>query len=66
MKVKELIQELSKLDQEKDIWTVYDCCCAFTPYVTKIEDDDFILSQDKNTKPGDYQIDANGMMKMLK
>ena len=59
MKVKELIQELLKLDQEKDIWIVYDFCYAFTPYVTKIEDDDLILSYDKDTKPGDYQIETN-------
>lgn len=39
MKVKEFIQQLQQLDQEKDIWIVYDTFAAWEPEVEVIDED---------------------------
>ena len=52
MKVKELIAELQKLDQERDIWVLYDTFCAQVPEfeVAKERDE----TSDGRVKTGDY------------
>lgn len=62
MKVKELINQLSQLDQEKDIWVLYDRYTAFAPEV-EVYGTDFridMMSDDIKSKvqEGDYVIDA--------
>ena len=55
MKVKEFIQQLQQLDQEKDIWIVYDTFSAWEPEVE-------VIDEDHNTadagKVGDYVMCA--------
>ena len=52
MKVKELIAELQKLDQERDIWVLYDTFFAQVPEfeVAKERDE----TSDGRVKAGDY------------
>jgi len=62
MKVKELITQLQQLDQEKDIWVLYDRYTAFAPEV-EVYGSDFrldMVSDDIKNKvhDGDYVIDA--------
>ena len=52
MKVKELIEQLQKLDQQKNIWILYDGFGEEEPdFVLATEDDVEILEQ---IKVGDY------------
>ena len=56
MKVKELIEELKKLDQEKGIWVVYDGFTAFPPIPNEtVEDESYLIPEDGMLK-GDYVI----------
>lgn len=60
MKVKELIEELSKLDPEKGIWCVYDSYALIdlVPSSTAGEDDaEYFRNQ--GVKEGDYIINAS-------
>lgn len=52
MKVKELIAELQKLDQERDIWVLYDTYDAQVPFweVAEVHDE----TSDGRVKAGDY------------
>lgn len=61
MKVKELIEQLQKLDQEKGIWIIYDCYLPVKPEVDKEllseEDAEYYGSNDDyDIKAGDYTI----------
>lgn len=58
MKVKEFIEHLQTLDQDKDIYVVYDSFLVFDPEVS-IADEDWDLD-DKTFKyrKGDYLIQA--------
>ena len=52
--VKDLVADLLKLDQEKPIWILYDCCYALIPEVTKATGEEIPDYIEK----GDYKIDA--------
>ena len=52
MKVKELIAELQKLEQERDIWVLYDTFDAQVPYIEVAEERD--ETSDGRVKTGDY------------
>ena len=62
MKVKEFINHLRQLDQEKDIWVLYDRYTAFAPEVEVYGLDLRLdmMSDDIKSKvqEGDYVIDA--------
>ena len=52
MKVKELIVELQKLDQDHDIWVLYDTFDAQVPTIEVAEERD--ETSDGRVKAGDY------------
>ena len=52
MKVKELIAKLQKLDQERDIWVVYDTFDAQVPFLEVAKERD--ETSDGRVKVGDY------------
>lgn len=52
MKVKELIAYLQKLDQERDIWVLYDTFDAQVPCIEVAEERD--ETSDGRVKAGDY------------
>ena len=60
MKVKELIAELQKLDQEKNIWVFYDYPCdAFEPLIDgQATKKDERVFKSEGVKEGDYIIYA--------
>ena len=60
MKVKELIEELSKLDQEKGIWVAYNFPYdLFEPMPDHEADEDYLkYFKDKGVEEGDYIISA--------
>ena len=65
MTVREVIQELSKLDQDKQIWVVYDGFDAFPPIPdNEIGEEDaeylnsFLRDDGLMCNPGDYEINA--------
>lgn len=60
MKVKELIEQLQKLDQEKGIWIIYD---SFQPIKPEVDDElineedaDYYHLYEDDVKAGDYKI----------
>ncbi len=53
MKVKEFIEQLQQLDQEKDIWIIYDTYSVWEPEVEIIKDNDSFA---KPGKVGDYAM----------
>ena len=60
MKVRELIHELEKLEQDKGIWVVYDGFTAFPPMPdTKITKADAEYMSEDGVMEGDYKIDAS-------
>lgn len=63
MKVKELIEQLQKLDQEKGIWIIYDSFLPVKPEVDKelmTEEDAKYYGryEDEDIKAGDYTINV--------
>ncbi len=57
MKVKELIEELQKLDQERNIWLVYDLYLAYKPFPrTANEFEVGINNNDFVVEEGDYVL----------
>ena len=60
MKVKELIEQLEKLDQEKQVWIFYDYPYAvLAPTIDGIADDhDVNILWSKGVKKCDYYINA--------
>ena len=59
MKVKKLIEELSKLDQEKNIWVLYDSYYIFDPIPDDVADEEDVEQfKDDGVKLGDYIISA--------
>lgn len=60
MKVKEFIEQLQKLDQEKQIWIIYDCFKAYKPEVDdKIKnksDASYFSRYGEDVRVGDYII----------
>lgn len=57
MKVKELIAELQKLDQEKGIWVCYDLYYFYPPTPKNTADKfDEETQQEAGVKEGDYII----------
>ena len=59
MKVKDLIAELSKLDQEKGIWGLYDHFCLFE-LIPDAEADGFLEAEFESigVEVGDYIVNA--------
>lgn len=51
MKVKELIAELQKLDQEKNIWNIYDSFAVYPPSIELADRSDIGY---KGIEEGDY------------
>jgi hypothetical protein len=59
MKVKDLIAELSKLDQEKGIWGLYDHFCLFELMPDDEADEDDVANfRRSGMKVGDYIVNA--------
>jgi hypothetical protein len=60
MTVRELIEHLETLDQDKNIWVFYDYpCAAFEPIPDDTaEEDAEIFFKEKGVKKGDYVITA--------
>lgn len=61
MKVKELIENLLKLDQEKGIWIIYDTYYPMEPNINSNvleEDVDGYKGYNKDVEIGDYCIEA--------
>lgn len=60
MKVKELIEQLEKLDQEKQVWIFYDYPYAvLAPTIDGTADDqDVNVFGSKGVQKGDYYINA--------
>lgn len=59
MKVKELIEELKKLDQEKGIWVAYDYYTMFEPLPDRKADEDCAKQfKEEGVEEGDYIISA--------
>ena len=56
MKVKDFIKELMQLDQDKEIYLVYDGVYVSDPSIEVAEED--VTDQDKCYKKGDYLINA--------
>ncbi len=55
MTVRELIEHLQTLDQDRGIWVCYDTFCWFPPIPDDKADDDY---RDGKIKKGDYVITA--------
>lgn len=59
MKVKEYIEYLQALDQDKDIYVVYDSYIVFDPVADEVADEDCVLKDGTiEYKKGDYLIYA--------
>lgn len=59
MKVKEYIEYLQTLDQERDIYVVYDGFMVFDPVADEVADEDWVKSDGTiKYKKGDYLINA--------
>lgn len=59
MKVKEYIEYLQTLDQERDIYVVYDGFLVFDPLVDEVVDEDWVrIDGTIECKKGDYLIKA--------
>ena len=60
MKVKELIEQLQKLDQDKGIWIIYDTFQPIKPEVDEEvineEDAEYYRRYEEDCKVGDYTI----------
>jgi hypothetical protein len=58
MKVKEFIRQLEQLDQEKNIWTIYDSFSVSEPEIEVVTDENCPLEylSDKGLKEGDYTV----------
>lgn len=60
MKVKELIEQLQKLDQEQGIWIIYDSFQPIKPEVDEEvideEDVEYYRRYEEDVKAGDYTI----------
>lgn len=59
MKVKELIEELQKLDQERNIWLIYNLYAAYEPCVriaNEFEVGEYEYPHNKVVKEGDYVL----------
>lgn len=52
--VKQFIEELQKLDQDKPIWVYYDMCDALEPTISVVDE----LDYDEKMNKGDYIIEA--------
>lgn len=58
MKVKEFIEHLQTLDQDKDIHIVYDSYCVFDPEITIAEEDWQCRDGSFKYKTGDYLMEV--------
>ena len=58
MKVKELIEQLQKLDQERNIWVRYDVVYFYAPTIDKDNIDEWEAEEykEQGVKEGDYTI----------
>ena len=52
MKVKELIEQLQQLDENKDIWVLYDCYAAQEPSFEPVKS--YYVETVDELKEGDY------------
>ena len=60
MKVKEFIEQLQKLDQDKGIWIIYDCYLAIKPEVEDegLTESDAEYYRSNDCRRGDYDVKA--------
>lgn len=62
MKVKEYIEYLQTLDQEKNIWIIYDTFFCYTPMpscnLTKSQIADLDIDDEDDVQVGDYGIEV--------
>ena len=58
MKVKELIAELQKLDQERGIWVFYDSGCSIFPPIPDDRAGENDVDRSIGVNEGDYIINA--------
>lgn len=58
IKVKDYIKLLEGLDQEKNIWIIYDDCHIFAPEVATISTNDVEYFGDEGAEDGDYVMRA--------
>ena len=59
MTVKDFIARLQELDQDKNIWQIYDMCEAWEPEITHIVDSNSEYADmlaEKGVKEGDYAM----------
>lgn len=56
MKVKELVEELQKLDQERNVWLYYDCYAFQEPDIDMVNEEQAFGHEQVNI--GDYKINA--------
>jgi hypothetical protein len=58
MKVKEFIRQLEQLDQEKNIWTIYDSFSISEPEIEVVTDENCALEyfSDQGLRDGDYTV----------
>lgn len=59
MKVRDLIEQLSKLNQDTDIWVMYDYCYALDVDVEVATAEEVEYVSKHKIKEGDYIIKAN-------
>lgn len=57
MKVKELVEQLQKLDQEKNIWVLYDQFDAQEPNFIQCDEED-LAYEDGDIAAGDFVHEA--------
>lgn len=63
MKVKDFIVKLQELDQNKNIWVIYDGCSAWEPKVTHLVNNYSEYAEmvsEEGVKIGDYALIAGG------
>jgi hypothetical protein len=59
MKVKELIDQLQKLDPERNVWIFYDFPCdAFEPWFRECKAEEAACFKDEGVAAMDYVCDA--------
>ncbi len=56
--VRELIEELQKLEQDKPVWVLYDAYTAFEPTISPATGEEYTEEDSPYIKNGDYVIDA--------
>lgn len=59
MKVKDLIEKLQQLDQERNIWQFYDFPFGvYEPIISVVSEEDEEFAKDRGAKAGDYYFET--------